>query len=214
MSRQIDWRFRLISSLEGIGVPRVLRIADIRELLHHVHPTSTALDLRDAVAGLLHSRTLHQFDADLFLNRRAWPPVELAEAAQHIRPGAIVSLESVLGEVGFLHNPTREVFCVVPDAGDQVHDTHDAEFRYQPLPGAFFPTNESDVRLLLQAGRQCPHFKPEAALLQWLHLTKTTGKNPVPQDVDFACIDLDLTRALAARWGLVDELEQCIARFI
>ena len=48
----------------------------------------------------------------LFLNSRAVPPAELTEVAAHIRSGAVISLHSVLGECGFLNNPSAIVVAV------------------------------------------------------------------------------------------------------
>jgi hypothetical protein len=48
-----------------------------------------------------------------YLNGMSFPEVALAEAASVIRTGAVVSLQSVLGDAGVLNNPTPDVTCVM-----------------------------------------------------------------------------------------------------
>ena len=50
----------------------------------------------------------------LFLNRLITPPPQLCEAAVWLRPGAVISLQTVLGDSGVWNNYTEWVTAVVP----------------------------------------------------------------------------------------------------
>ncbi|MDO8713989.1 MAG: hypothetical protein Q7K13_05870 [Polynucleobacter sp.] len=54
---------------------------------------------------------------------------------------------------------------------------------------------------MLQQGRACAIFRPEAAVLHWLHLANTNRSQftMLPVDVDFDVLDADLLNALAEK---------------
>jgi hypothetical protein len=146
--------------------------------------------------------------------------VEMSEVAQVVRRGAVVSLQTVLGECGFLNNPPAIVTAVLPlSAGrapnvGEVRTSGGQVFRFHALPQRFFPVTPEDERLMLQAGRFCPAAKPEVAALHWLHLAESPRSSMLrpPQDVDFSMLDTDLLKALAWRWGLSRPLEDWMQR--
>lgn len=224
MTQEVDWRFRLIATLVGPQTPRVLRRAKIADLVREVKPGCTTLHVREAIAGLIHCKTISAVGDDLFVNLRTLPYVSIMEAAQVIRPGAVVSLISVLGECGFLNNPTRIVTAVIPQddevspiCDEVIHGEH--EFRFVGLPRRFFPVTDDDERYMSQQGRFCAVAKPELALLQWLYLLGARSPQqipilgPIPFDVDFEMLDLDLVRELAARLSLSSQLAELARRF-
>lgn len=210
-----DWRYLLLGALESSEAPRVCTSEDLAKLVRTVRPSATPLTIRIAVEGLVQARALIKVSKGLYLNRRARPATETSEAAQHIRRGAVVSLETVLGECGFLNNPPAIVTAVVPKSADYVPNVGPVTtsggqvFRFSALPSSFFPSSKEDERLMLQAGRHCPVAKPEVALLHWLRLA-FSARSPLrvpPQDVDFSVLDMDLLKELAWRWELSIALE-------
>jgi len=66
---------------------------------------------------------------------------------------------------------------------------------------------------MLQQGRHCEMFRPEAALLHWLHLAsiKRSSLTQPPVDVDLDSLDLHLLDKLSARWELGDHLDAWIS---
>lgn len=224
MTQEIDWRFRLIATLVGPQTPRVLRRAQIADLVREVKSGSTTLHVREAISGLLHCKTISAVGDDLYINLRTLPYVSVMEAAQVIRPGAVVSLISVLGECGFLNNPTRIVTAVIPqdDEATPIYDEvlhGEHEFRFMGLPSRFFPVSDEDDRYMAQQGRFCAVAKPELALLHWIYLLGARSPQqipilgPIPFDVDFEMLDLDLVRELAARLSLSSQLAALAKRF-
>lgn len=214
-SASTEWRYALLGALEAPYAPRVCSHDDLTQLVRQVRPRATERTIRLAVSGLLQAGALTKVSQGIYLNRRCRPAAELAEAAQRIRRGAVVSLDSVLGECGFLNNPPAIVTAVVPKKPDhapnvgQVKTSGGQVFRFSALSCRFFPSSKDDERRMLQAGRHCPTAKPEVAVLHWLRLA-LSPRSPVripPQDVDFSVLDLDLLKELAWRWELSMALE-------
>jgi predicted transcriptional regulator of viral defense system len=115
-----EWRYELLGLLESNEAPRVCTTEELAQLVRRVRPRANADTVHNAIGGLMKAGALQKVSRGLYLNRRSRPAVEVAEAAQHIRQGAVVSLESVLGECGFLNNPPAIVTAVVPQRPDSV----------------------------------------------------------------------------------------------
>jgi hypothetical protein len=215
-----EWRYALLGLLEAAATLRVCATEDLAQLIRQVRPRATADTVHGAIDGLVQAGALEKVSRGLYLNRRSRPAVEVAEAAQRIRQGALVSLESVLGECGFLNNPAAIVTAVVPQRQDyvpsvgQVKASGGQVFRFSALPDRFFPQSEADRHLMLQAGRPYPIAKPEVAVLHWLRLALSprSSMRAPPQDVDFGVLDSDLLKELAWRWELARPLEAWLQR--
>jgi len=209
-----EWRLVLLGLLEARDAPRVCTTPDVAQLLHQVRPRATADTLHSAIEGLVRAGALQKFSRGLYLNQRCRPAVEAAEAAAHIRRSAVVSLDTVLGECGFLNNPAAVITAVVPQRAGRVpsvgpvRTSGGLSFQFHALPPRFFAQSPAEERLLLQAGRHCAMAKPEVAALHWLHLWRSprSSKGRPPQDVDFSVFDQDFLENLASRWGLTDAL--------
>ena len=191
-----EWRARMLGDLEANSAPRVCTTEQLLALAAQVRPGIALATARSAIEGLEQSRALLKVSKGLYLNRRSRPAAELSEAAQHLRHGAVVSLQTVLGECGFLNNPPAVVTAVLP------------------LPARFFPASVDDERLMLQAGRFCPVVRPEVALLHWLYLAHSPRSSMLspPQDVDFSVLDMDLLASFAWRWDLSRTLQEWMQR--
>jgi hypothetical protein len=211
-----QWRYQLLGELESTRSLRVCTTEDLVALVRRVRPSAALVTARAAIGGLVQAKALSKVSKGVYLNRRCKPSAELSEVAQVVRRGAVVSLETVLGECGFLNNPPAIVTAVLslsvsrnPNVGE-VKTSGGQVFRFHALPQRFFPSTPEDERLMLQAGRFCPVAKPEAAVLHWLHLADSPRSSVLkpPQDVDFSVLDTDLLKALAWRWGQCRPLEE------
>ena len=215
-----QWRYTLLGSLEKPSAPRVCSTEALVRLVQTVRPNAAPATVRAAIDGLVAARALLKVSRGLYLNRRARPTVELAEAAGHIRQGALVSLESVLGECGFLNNPAAITTAVLPFRANHVPNVGMVKtsggqvFRFSALPQRLFPLTDADERSMLQAGRFFPVVKPEVATLHWLYLALSphSPMREAPQDVDFSVLDLDLLKDLAWRWDLARPLQEWMQR--
>lgn len=215
-----QWRYALLGALEKPSAPRVCSTQTLARLVQTVRPHAAPATVRAAIDGLVEAHALLKVSRGLYINRHARPTAELAEAAHHIRKGALVSLESVLGECGFLNNPAAITTAVLPfrtgfapNVG-MVKTSGGQVFRFSALPQKLFPMTETDERLMLQAGRFFAVVKPEVAALHWLYLALSphSPMRPAPQDIDFSVLDLELLKSLAWRWDLARPLQEWMQR--
>lgn len=209
-----EWRYQLLGRLEAPGALRVYSTEDLIALIREVRPSAALVTARTAVEGLVAANALTKVSKGVFLNRRCIPATELGEVAQVIRKGAFVSLESVLGECGFLNNPPAIVTAVLsltathrPNVGE-VRTSGGQVFRFHALPARYFPQSREENRHMLQPGRHYPIFRPEAAALHWLHLANSVRSKKLrpPQDIDFSVLDTELLKDLAWKWELSSSL--------
>jgi hypothetical protein len=206
-----NWKFALLAGLSGKqSSSRLFTAASFHKFAQLFLPGASESTTRKLANMLVSSGALRRVTSGVFLNLHAVPPAELVEAAYCIRSGAFISLHTVLGECGFLNNPTGMVTAVLPTStrmrprlGEVITSSGD-RFRFYGLSEKFFPVTQDDAFALLQQGRPCKMFRPEAALLHWLHLSqmRRSSLTPPPIDVDMAQLDSELLENLAKRWGL------------
>lgn len=210
-----DWKFRLLGGLAEPGALRVYTAAELHKLVLQYRAGASASTARLLANSLTQAGAFRRVASGVYLNRRCRPPAELTEMAGRIRTGAVISLQSVLGECGFLNNPSAIVMAVVPTSASrrpnlgEVKTSSGDVFRFYGLAERFFPITDEDRWTLYQPGRACDMFRPEAALLHWLYLAnmKRSTVTPPPSDVDTAQIDEEHLHLLAQRWNLLAELK-------
>ena len=209
-----DWKFALIGGLSTQSARRIFTAAEFHRFVQDYRPGASASTARSVADMLVSAGALRRVSSGLFLNSRTVPPAELTEVAAHIRSGAVISLHSVLGECGFLNNPSAIVVAVLPTSSTKRPNLGDVEtssgnkFRFFGLAEKFFPMTLEERWEMLQPGRPCEMFRPEAALLQWLYLAsiqRSTLTMP-PVDVDMEQLDEELLGRLAERWGVGRQL--------
>lgn len=209
-----EWRFEVLGALASASAPRACTTGDLIRLIRSIRSSAAMVTARSAIDGLVAAKALLKIGTGLYLNCRCLPATELGEAAQLIRRGAVVSLESVLGECGFLNNPSAITTAVLPLMASgtpntgEVRTSHGQVFRFYALPSRYLPRTREETRSWLQTGRHHPIVRPEVAALHWLYLarSKRSTKLAPPTDVDFDMLDLDLLNELATAWSLIDEL--------
>lgn len=209
-----NWQFRIMGALADRSAPRVFTTADFHAIVDALRPGTSKSAISALITALVHGKFLYRVSSGLFLNGRAISFTALSEVATHVRTGAAVSLHSVLGECGFLNNPSRVVVAVLPSSATKrpnvgkVRTSGGAEFWFYGLAERFFPTNDQERWELYQPGRFCDMFRPEPALLRWLYLArmKRSTLTPPPTNVDMTALDEEHLHALAARWGLEEEM--------
>lgn len=215
-----DWKFALMGGLANQSARRIFTAAEFHHFVQGYRPNASASTARTVSTMLVSAGALRRVSSGVFLNRRAVPPAELTEVAAHIRAGAVVSLHSVLGECGFLNNPSAIVMAVLPTSATkrprlgEVETSTGDKFRFFGLAEKFFPVTSEERREMLQPGRPCEMFRPEAALLQWLHLAsmrRSTLTIP-PVDVDMEQLDVELLGRLAERWAIRRHLNDWFAQ--
>jgi hypothetical protein len=215
-----DWKFALMGGLASQSARRLFTAAQFHRFVREYRPNASASTARAVSTMLVSAGVLRRVSSGVFLNRRAVPPAELTEVAAHIRAGAVISLHSVLGECGFLNNPSAIVIAVLPASATkrprlgEIETSAGDRFRFFGLAEKFFPATSEERWELLQPGRPCDMFRPEAAFLQWLHLAsmrRSTLTMP-PVDVDMEQLDEELLAKLAERWTLQQQLKDWLAQ--
>lgn len=211
-----NWQFRVMGALAERNAPRLFSTAEFQSFVEVLRPGTSKSAINSLIAALVQGRFLYRVSSGLYLNGRTIPSTALSEAAARIRAGAVVSLHSVLGECGFLNNPSRVVVSVLPSSSTlrpnvgQVRTSGGAEFWFYGLAERFFPSNDQERWDMYQPGRYCDMFRPEPALLQWLYLARmkrSTLTSP-PTNVDMSTLDVEHLHKLAKRWGLEEELKE------
>ena len=208
-----DWKFAMMGSFSGQRARRVFTSAELQALAQSYRSDVAPKTVRIAVDLFVSAGALRKVGHGIYLNKKCVPATDLTEVAQFIRAGAVISMQSVLGECGFLNNPSVIVTAVVPViAGKRTNDgevkTQSGDmFRFAGVPERFFPQTDDDQWRLLQPGRPCAMFRPEAALLQWVYMaSEGRGMTLPPADVDMDMLDPELLTELARRWHLTDAL--------
>lgn len=148
----------------------------------------------------------------IYLNGRATPRPTLDEAAPHIRSGAIVSLQRILGQHGVLNNPSHWVTAVVSNADTTKVgkvETDSTVFRFAALPEAMVIRPGHRLENLAIERRTPWLATPEKAVLDWLHLANTprgASSWPLPgaYDWDIDLLDHDRLDTLASELGMVE----------
>lgn len=126
------------------------------------------------------------------------PPAELAEAAGWLRPGAVVSLQTVLGDSGVWNNFTDVATAVVPFSvgGTRpslgVRRVQAGQFHFRGMPERVLLAGKETDRLSEAPGYL--RATPEAALLHWLYFAASprSSMSQPPLDVDLE--DLSMAR--------------------
>ncbi len=203
--------------------PRVLDTSDLAALAGRSAPGA------DVVAALCRDRHLLDMGGGLWLNGTLSPGVGHAEAAHRMRPGAVVSLLTVLGDTGVLHNPTYRAYAVFPgeDVTGEVDircatgPGHKADMLFHPMPRAVLEGPAAAD--MFDARRHIypyPRATPEAALMHWLWLSLShpvlrrvaTITPPPLHDVEFEDLDHPRMVRIADAMGIRAPFQAMMAR--
>jgi hypothetical protein len=171
--------------------------------------------VRNQVAG----GTLRPVTRGLYLNQLAAPRPAATEAAGFIRTGAIVSLQTVLGEAGISNNFPDVVTSVLPHERGHVSSVRpvkaaDIEFRFHSMPARLLDDRAGELEDRMDLDAKYPRATPEKALLDWLYLgasrySKIAGP---PLDLELERLDPSRLRRLARSMELTDALQAWQAR--
>jgi len=210
----LHWTTQLELELAKPQVLRVLDKASVARLARGIQPglSNPTIDrwIRESIAA----GRLQRVVRGTYLNRLIHPMAMSCEAAVWLRPGAIVSLQTALGDSGVWNNFTDWVTAVVPlsprysrpSLGRIVTNAGTFVFRGIPLR-------------ILDAGAEADRFEPllsyrratpEAALLHWLYLARSprSRMSPPPADLEIAELDSGRLNRLARAMSLAVTLRE------
>jgi hypothetical protein len=125
-------------------------------------------------------------------------------------PGAVVSLQYVLGEFGVANNYTSWITCVFPD-DLPCPDVVDAgtRFVFTPIPRSVLEAGAPDDRLIFAREYLCA--TPERALADVLYLASVGRWPRVPLEYDIADLDMERLRRLCRAMDIEGVLDAWLA---
>ena len=212
------WTTRLELALADSTALRVLDKTSIARMAEGVRPGVSEATVERWIQEAVSANRLQRVVRGLYLNRLVTPPSQLSEAAVWLRPGAIISLQTVLGDAGVWNNFTDWVTAVVPlsrryttpSLGQQ--ETAAGVFVFRGLPEAALEAGREADRL--ERGVTYRRATPEAALLHWLYLSNSprSRMSPPPLDVDWSALSMPRLSRLSVAMQLPDLLEKWLGR--
>jgi hypothetical protein len=212
------WTTRLELALADSTALRVLDKTSIARMAEVVRPGVSEATVERWIQEAVSANRLQRVVRGLYLNRLVTPPAQLSEAAVWLRPGAIISLQTVLGDAGVWNNFTDWVTAVVPlsrryttpSLGQQ--EAAAGVFVFRGLPEAVLEVGRESDRL--ESGVTYRRATPEAALLHWLYLSNSPRSrlSPPPLDVDCSALSMPRLTRLSASMQVSDVLGKWLGR--
>ncbi len=216
--RTPHWTTRLELALAEPTALRVLDRKSIVSLANDVRPGVSDPTVERWIQEAVSANRLQRVVRGLYLNRLISPPAQLCEAAVWLRPGAVISLQTVLGDVGVWNNFTDWVTAVVPLSRRYTRpslgrlETAAGIFFFRGLPEAVLEAGREEDRLV--GNTTYRRATPEAALLHWLYLSNSprSRMSPPPLDSDLAALDVRKVKRLSEAMHLSEALEKWLSR--
>ena len=214
----LPWKVRAIRSLGQEGAPRVFDPVELEAWLNAQLGELPRRTVRRALSEWEASGIVRRAARGLYLNLQAFPEPALEEVASRMRPGAVVSLSTVLGRAGVLNNPTHWVTAIVPSDSpsrpvNQIASDDGSMFVFALMKPELMAGPQDDWSAdALEPYAAAPTATPEKALLDWLYVGgRGRGVErwamPASHDWDVSYLDADRLSRLAERMNLSEELE-------
>jgi hypothetical protein len=206
------WSTRLELVLAEPSALRVLDTASIIQVAKNVRRDISKPSVERWIQEAVAAKRLQRVVRGLFLNRLISPPAQLCEAALWLRPGAVISLQTVLGDSGVWSNYTAWVTAVVPLSSRYTTpslgrvETGGGTFVFRGISERILEIGAERDRLI--SGVDYRRATPEAALLHWLYLSGSprSRMSAPPLDLDLGALNLKRLKRLATVMQLEDSL--------
>jgi hypothetical protein len=206
--RTLHWSTRLELILAEPGALRVLNTASIVQVAKNVRLAISKPSVERWIQEAVAANRLQRVVRGLFLNRLVAPAAQLSEAAVWLRSGAVVSLQTVLGDAGVWNNYTDWVTAVVPLSSRYTTpslgrvEAGAGTFVFRGMPERVLEAGVERDRLA--AGFDYRRATPEAALLHWLYLSDSprSRMSAPPWDLDLAALDTKRLKRLSTAMHL------------
>lgn len=216
--RAPHWTTRLEIALADPIALRVLDKTSIVRLGRDMQPKVSEPTVERWIQEAVSANRLQRVVRGLYLNRLINPPAQLSEAAVWLRPGAVISLQTVLGDAGVWNNFTDWVTAVVPLSRRYATpslgrlETAAGIFVFRGLPETVLEAGREEDRLV--SGTTYRRAAPEAALLHWLYLSNSprSRMSELPSDLDMGMLNVQRLRRLSRAMRISELLEQWLAR--
>lgn len=210
---------RTKSILLGAKAPRVLTVPMIAAVLADRRKLPARNTLFRWIREQAAAGALRPITRGVYLNQLASPLPAAADAATFVRHGAIVSLQTVLGEAGVTNNYPDIVTCLVPQDAERRPSVRPVkanrvEFRFHAMPARLLDARAGDLEDRMDLDAKYPRATPEKALLDWIYLgasPRTKIATP-PLDIDATRLDKRRLARLAKNMRLSEQLARYLDR--
>lgn len=218
----MKWESKIDEALHGYNALRFVNTTSLYKIAQEAKPTITKNTFHALINDMKQTGKLVQVRRGLYANLRALPRVVPAEAAQHLSPGAVVSLQYVLGAFGVINNPPRAVTVVAPIQdidGKRIPPSvrtvvgDFGEYRIHALPAWLFTGKAGTIEDREDASaRYYRRATPEKALVDWIYLAGSPrSRLPMPPfDTDIEDLDMDRLLRLGKGAGIENRLRAFI----
>jgi hypothetical protein len=212
------WTTSLELALADPAALRVLDKTSIVRLARDVRPDVSEATVERWLQEAVSANRLQRVVRGLYLNRLISPPAQLSESAVWLRPGAVISLQTVLGDAGVWNNFTDWVTAVVPLSRRYTTpslgrlETAAGVFVFRGLPETVLEAGREEDRVA--SGPTYRRATPEAALLHWLYLFNSprSRMSEPPLDMDLTILNAQRLKRLARAMKLSEVLEGWLLR--
>jgi hypothetical protein len=185
----------------ALAEPTALRVLDKKSIVgvaKGVQPEISEPSVERWIQEATRASRLQRVSRGLYLNHLISPPAQLSEAAIWLRPGCVISLQTVLGDAGVWNNYTDWVTAIVPLSRRYTTpslgrlETSAGTFVFRGMPESILEAGQEVDRLV--TGITYRRATPEAALLHWLYLANSPRSRMAPPPLDPGLEDLDVRR--------------------
>ena len=206
-------------TLLGADAPRVLTVPMLAAALSDGRSLPARGTLFNWLRAQRKSGVLRPVTRGLYLNALALPRPQAAEAAAYVRSGAVVSLQTVLGDCAVTNNYSDIVTCVVPIRDGVAPSSRPVkapriEFRFHAMPIRYLDERAGALADRLDLDVAYARATPEKALLDWIYLgaSPRTRLSGPPLDIEFEKLNMPRLRRLAKAMGLGTALADYLSR--
>lgn len=205
--------------LLGAEAPRVMTVPMIAAAFADRRKKAARNTVFKWIRDQTEAGVLRPVTRGLYLNQLARPQPTAAEAANFVRSGAIVSLQTVLGDAGITNSYSDIVTSALPVRGRVAQSSRSVvangiEYRFHAMPARLLDDEAGDPEDRMDLDVLYPRASPEKALLDWIYLgdSPRTKLAPPPLDIDLERLDKRRLKRLADRMKLTKHLEEYLAR--
>lgn len=237
----IPWR-GVTRELRGLMKPRFMTFQELSFAIRKSQPDIHGVTIHRWIKDMCDAGLLIKVQRDLYANTMATPHPNPTEAAHLIRPGAIVSLQSVLGEMGAANNPSSVVTAIIPvsktgkavpearqggglfgeEAGSPMTrpragevTTNMGRFEFYSMPERLCFLNGVREDSYLSPVKKYRSATPEKALADWLYLSQGSRNirlSDPPLDMDLTDINMNALHNICQAMSLEGALEQWLSQ--
>ena len=222
-----QWAYKLKEWLASDAAPEVIHQQDLIKVCFEIRqqlPGAPVMGVRFAerwIRQMIAEKALKRWQSHLVNKMVSRHPVGF-DMARRLKPGAVISLWTVLIRNDLLANAVRyDIACVVaPRMGQEQHPQVEIIIPKLP-PFTFYEVDHlsDSSKVVLPADSlddrfSCPVATSERAFLEWLALIKRRGPGWVPaapSTIKYEAFDLDQLHHLANLMGLRRDLDLWLA---